>query len=180
MRMNANPALKYMILKYIVFQVTPRFILVRAYNGHVARQIPDRLFESRPPVILLITRGLSRFARKKVPARRGARHPDRSINNAKRMSGDPRTGPSIAHGGGSRFAITPNMQLPSKWISTHPFSRVPTLLPPSTLPTQLSIRSRVECTEHFTRRALWFVDSNSNLRKSLPILPTSGVLLRIP
>lgn len=99
--------------------MTPRFISVRAYNGRLARQIPDRPFESRPPVILLITPGLSRSLARKC---RGARHStDRSITqNACRKRGDPRTGPSIAHGGGSRFAITPNMQLPSKWISTHP------------------------------------------------------------
>lgn len=46
---NANFILKYDFKILYRFQVTLRFISVRAYNNHLARQIPDRPFESRPP-----------------------------------------------------------------------------------------------------------------------------------
>lgn len=125
--------------------------------------------------------GIIPFARKKVPAC----HPRAIDQYAKRMSETEILEPDPLSRGGSRFAITSNMQLPSKWISTRsPLSLplpspLPFNLPPAGLPLCYPCL-RVECTEHFTRRALWPVDSNSNLRKP-PYLPTlTGVLSRSP
>lgn len=186
--MSTNLTLKYRIIIYILLEMRFLATFVRAMLARES-QLESISSKSRPSVILLITRGYL-HSRKKVPGASLAKptYPpthrrmdgwDRSIDRWIRKThvenGEILQPDSLSRGA-SRFAITPNMQLPSKWISSHP----PHPFPAS----PASPASALSTLEGGMYRALHSssslaVGSNSNLRKP-PYPPTlTGVLLRL-
>lgn len=142
------------VLKYGTEINSPRrlpfYIRLRARRLSLANlgHVPFTFF-----VILLITRrGCPMPSGKKVPRLRVVSSAESIDRNAKRMSKTEILEPDPPSRGAGGFAITPNMQLPSKWILTHPLPRPPANQSPRA---PVTLRSRVECTEHFTRPALW-------------------------